>query len=237
MTTYQRFRIWDDKHGGQPLGFFIFLLIVLMVFALCSCGTSPKPPPLYPIPKGKPVQEVVEGIQPALQDANASKAKLGEQLRQAEAQAERARTEAEEAQAMAKRLADKGEANTRELLAMWEQTKRVSGELLRVKGNNAELAKTNESLGHSLEEITRRNTDLIASAATSDQKIDLYEQQIKAQITQAQQLEKDKKTAVDAYNAVRTNYDKLRGQRNLLAWVAAILGAWQIIKILVLKRL
>jgi chromosome segregation ATPase len=212
-------------------------LLILPVLLLAACGTKSEQAPGFPIPKGKPVAKVVDEFQPALQEATKSKAKLGEQLRQAEAQAERARTEADEAQAMAKRLADQGAANTRELLAMWEQTKKVSGELLRVKATNGELAATNEALGNSLDEITRRNTELISSAAKSDQKIDLYEQQIKAQLRESEKLREDKRKAEQAHQETQTNYDKLQGQRNLLAWAAGILAAWQVIKMLVFKRL
>jgi chromosome segregation ATPase len=223
-----------------------FLLIPLVVLASCIPDKSTTLP-TYPIPKGKPVAEVVDAIQRPLDDASQSSTKLTAQIQAAKDQADRASQAAEDAEALATRYRDTLEANKAEWAKIVESIGVIKKENLLLKTRHDELATTNLDLTRQLGEVRQKNVDLIASAAQSDQKIDLYEQQFKADQVEIAALRKAKEKAEidkldgiqkarDSAASVQTKYDAVCGQRNLLAMVAAGFAAWQIIKLLVFKR-
>jgi hypothetical protein len=205
------------------------LLAIIPALLLASCATKPKPLPLIPIPKAKPVAEDVAAASDYANKAADLAAKQGERLQAAINQAKSAKEYAQVTAKEAKRLADQGRASGMELGNMATLTSETPKHVGVIENEMYRLAELNLEQAVSLGDLRRQLTEASINAAKSDQALDFQTQQAQTQAAAYQQEAKKNDDMMTKMAKLVAEIGKLKA---LLFWVGGISGLYLLLRIL-----
>jgi hypothetical protein len=205
------------------------LLAIIPALLLASCATKPKPLPLIPIPKAKPVAEDVASASEYANKAADLAAKQGERLQAAINQTKSAKEYAQVTAKEAKRLADQGRASGMELANMATLTSETPKHVGVIEGEMYRLAELNLEQAVSLGDLRRQLTEASINAAKSDQALDFQTQQAQTQAAAYQQEAKKNDDMMTKMAKLVAEIGKLKA---LLFWVGGISGLYLLLRIL-----
>lgn len=212
------------------------LALLLSLFAF-GCAPKAKPVPyVEPHPRTVEVVDSVGAIRPGIDRASDKVTELKGAARLLAGEAAKARQEADAATAEAKRLANAGAATKAELDGLWKSLTTLSTRNLfletELNKKEAELEAVRIDLG----EARTATAEALVKAGKSEQAQLTLVDTVNGSREETKLLRADLKTEQDAHDTTKGKFSALDGRATIYLWVAGVLAAWQIIKLLVFKR-
>jgi len=213
------------------------LLAILLPLVVLGCAPKAKPVYLEPHPRTVDVVESVQSIRPGIDRASEKVSTLKGEARILADQASKARQDAEAATREAKRLADQGTASKAELDGMWKSLQAVTTRNLFLETELGKKEAALDAIRADLDEARQAASDALVKASKAEQAQVALADSVNSGSNRIKELEGELKTEQKAHAATKSALASLHGRARLYLLASGILAAWQIFKLVVLKRL